>query len=229
LKDLPYLDIHTHCRADASENINVECLSVEELHQEKKARDYTSAGVHPWWLEDYTTIEIEKFQSHVQKLAEDGKLWAIGETGIDRMYPEFLEQQKKLFSWHFELAEKYHLPLVIHNVRAGSDFLEILKKNRPSTAWIFHDYRGNEELMKDLMRLHPQCYFSFGLSLDNSQQIRELLPHVPLTNLFLETDAQKHLDIQDIYIRASEQLKMDVSFLKSQIWFNFRKISPLPQ
>ena len=84
-------------------------------------------------------------------------------------------------------------------------------------------------MLQDLLRLHPETYFSFGMSIDNSPQIRELLPDVPLAQMFLETDEQKHLDIHDIHIRAAEQLKMDVQFLKSQIWLNFKKVSQLSQ
>lgn len=81
--------------------------------------------------------------------------------------------------------------------------------------------------MRDLLRLHPECYFSFGLSLDNSPQVRELLPLVPLEHLFLETDDQKHLDIHDIYLRATGQLGVDMELLKSQIWHNFKKVTRL--
>src|SRR5690606_36016144 len=95
---------------------------------------------------------------------------------------------------------------------------------KPTTPWIFHDFRGNEGLMKDFLRLHPKCYFSFGLSIDNSPQIRELLPLIPLERLFLETDSQKHLDIHDIYVRAAERLSLDLEFLKAQIWLNFRNL-----
>ena len=137
-----------------------------------------------------------------------------------------MEQQKELFDWHLALAESLHLPLVIHNVRSGSDFLEVLKRVKPTVPWIFHDFRGNEELVKSLLKLHPACFFSFGISLDNSPQVRELLPLIPLENLFLETDNQKHLDIHDIYLRAAETLKVDVEFLKSQIWHNFKKLKP---
>lgn len=203
--------------------MSVECLSASELQLEKQLT-YTSAGIHPWWLEDYTSDEIETMKSHVLSLLKAGKLWAIGETGIDRAYPEFLEQQKDLFTWHLTLAEEHQLPVVIHSVRAGADFLQIMKEHRPTTPWIFHDFRGNENLMRDLLRLHPQCYFSFGLSLDNSPQVRELLPSVPLEHLFLETDSQKHLDIHDIYLRAAECLHLDLDFLKSQIWLNFKKV-----
>ncbi len=206
--------------------MSVACLSVDELLAENTPKEYTTAGIHPWWIEDYTKEEITSFKTHVESLLGNNKLWAIGETGIDRALPEFLEEQLNLFHWHFDLAENNHLPLIIHSVRAGADFLQILKKRKPTTPWIFHDFRGNEILLKELLRLHPECYFSFGMSIDNSPQIRELLPLVPVENLFLETDDQKHLDIHDIYLRASHQLHMDNEFLKAQIWHNFKKIGP---
>ncbi len=221
----PYLDIHTHRRAPLEGALAVSCLSMDELHQEKTIGEYTSAGIHPWWTEDFTRDEIEAFKTLVESLAQKGKLALIGETGIDRTLPETLEFQEELFFWHWDIAEKYHLPLVIHNVRSGSDFLGFLKKRTAQVPWIFHDFRGNEQLMKDLMRLHPESYFSFGLSVDNSPQIRELLPLIPVEHLFLETDNQKHLDIHEIYVRTAEFIKMDLEFLKSQLWMNFRKLS----
>lgn len=206
--------------------MSVASLSVEELLAEKTPLTYNCAGVHPWWLEDYSKPDIEKLQGHIQKMARAGKLWGIGETGLDRMYPEFLEQQKELFYWHLDLANECNLPLVVHNVRTGSDLLAIIKEKKPKTPWIFHDYRGNIELTQDILRLHPESYFSFGLSLDNSPQVRELIPQIPMEHIFLETDAQKHLDIHDIYIRASEAMHVDVDLLKSQLWLNFKKIGP---
>lgn len=207
--------------------MNVGCLSVDEILQEKTPKEFTTAGIHPWWTEDYTPEEISKLQAHVENLLREGKLWGIGETGIDRAYPETLPTQIELFNWHLKLAEENHLPLIIHSVRAGADFLQIMKAKKPTTPWIFHDFRGNETLMKDLLRLHPDSYFSFGMSIDNSPQIRELLPLVPVENLFLETDEQKHLDIHDIYLRAAHQLHLDSEFLKAQIWHNFKKIRPM--
>ena len=225
MNPLPYLDIHSHLRKHFEHAVSVNCLSMDEIHLEKNKEKYQTAGIHPWWLEDFTSQEIEILKSKIVALADAGKLWAIGESGIDRTYPETLDWQKELFSWHLELSEKHQLPMVIHNVRSGSDFLEIIKKSKPSQAWIFHDFRGNEELMKSFLLMHPKSYFSFGLSIDNSQSVRDLLPMVPLSNLFLETDDQKHLDIHDIYVRASDKIGIEVEFLKSQIWLNFKKIT----
>lgn len=225
----PYLDIHTHIRDNHPESVNVASLSVEEILSEKTPKDYATAGIHPWWLEDYTQEEIESLKTHVLNLLNRERLWGIGETGLDRAVPETLDAQRSLFQWHRELAEKNGLPLIIHSVRAGADFLQILKEEKPQSPWIFHDFRGNETLLNDLLRLHPRCYFSFGMSIDNSPQVRELLPLVPVEHLFLETDDQKHLDIHDIYLRAAGQVHFDTGFLKSQIWHNFKKITPLVQ
>jgi TatD DNase family protein len=223
LNTAPYVDIHTHHRNSLQGVVSVASLSVEEITlQGFEGR--ASAGIHPWWPEDYTSEEIDKLKAHITQMAGARKLWAIGETGIDRSFPEQLAFQNEIFLWHLQLSEKLQLPLVIHNVRSGSDFLGILKKERPTNPWVFHDFRGNEDLVKKLLDLHTDCYFSFGISLDNSPQVRELMPSIPLERLFFETDNQKHLDIHDIYLRAAEQLGLDLDYLKSQIWMNFQRL-----
>lgn len=222
---IQYIDIHTHIRNQYDGAVSVAALSANEIHHELTPLQFSTAGIHPWWVEDFTTLEIEKLKTHILNLITENRLWGIGETGIDRTDKDSLQAQKELFFWHLELSEKWGLPLIIHSVRAGSDFLEILKDKKIQSPWIFHDFRGNLTLLNDLLRLHPKCYFSFGMSLDNSAAIRELIPQVPLDRLFLETDEQKHLDIHDIYIRASELTNLDLDFLKSQIWLNFSKIT----
>jgi len=206
--------------------ISVRSLSRNEVLSASQFDSFVSAGIHPWWTEEITTDEVLELKERIQKLVEERKLWAVGETGLDRLYPETLELQKDLFKWHLELSEVHQLPLIIHSVRAGSDLLEIIKGQRPKSPWIFHDFRGNEELVRKLLDLHPHCYFSFGISVDNSQAIRDLLRTIPIGHIFFETDNQKHLDIHEIFLRASEKMGVELDFLKSQVWINFKKIMP---
>lgn len=226
MNSLPYLDIHTHRSLETQDVISVRSLSKEEIHSENRFDSFVTAGIHPWWTEEISEAEVEIMKGSIVKLISDHKLWAIGETGLDRLYPETLELQKDLFNWHLELSENHSLPLIIHSVRAGSDLLEIIKARRPKSPWIFHDFRGNEELVRKLLDLHPHCYFSFGISVDNSQAIRDLLRVIPMGHIFFETDNQKHLDIHEIYLRASEKMGVELDFLKSQVWINFKKIMP---
>ena len=221
----PYIDIHTHGQFTYEENevIFVKSLGVTEI-AEGNAQGFFSAGIHPWWTLDYTKLELATFQESIVEMNLHQSLFAVGETGLDRVYKETLDEQKELFSWHIDFSEKNKLPLIIHSVRAGSDILEFLKDKKPTVPWIFHDFRGNKELVDAILKLHPTVYFSFGISLDNSQAIRELIREMPLEHIFLETDAQKHLDIRDIYLRASEQLGIDKALLKSIIAQNFKRV-----
>lgn len=221
-----FIDIHTHGQfayGDTENIISIKSLNVEEL-SEQVASGLVSAGVHPWWTLDYTTEEINTFKEKILSLCDQNLLFAVGETGLDRVYKETFEQQKELFSWHIDLAQARDLPLIIHSVRSGSDILEILKEKKPSNPWIFHDFRGNLELVHAILILHSNVYFSFGISLDNSQSIRELIRELKPETILFETDAQKHLDISDIYLRASEQLGMDELLLKSIVMKNFSRL-----
>lgn len=220
-----FIDIHTHgqFRYEGQNVTSIKSLSDKDLlaHQ---SEGLFSAGIHPWWTLDYSIEELESFKKKILSLCQSKSLFALGETGLDRVYKETFDLQKELFLWHIDLAEQEKLPLVIHSVRSGSDILEVLKSKRPQTPWIFHDFRGNMELVNAILKLHPHTYFSFGISLDNSQNMRELIREVKIENVFLETDAQKHLDIFDIYLRASEQLGMDVDLLKSLLMQNFKRL-----
>lgn len=220
------IDIHTHGQFHYENEHDVTYIKslsdVELLAHQKKG--LFSAGIHPWWTLDYSAEELSLFKDKIMGLCKTKSLFAIGETGLDRVYKETFPLQLELFSWHIELAEKENLPLIIHSVRSGSDILEIIKEKKPRSPWIFHDFRGNMELAAAIMKLHPHVYFSFGISLDNSQAVRELIGELKIENIFLETDAQKHLDIKDIYLRASEQLGMDEELVKSLLFQNFKRL-----
>ena len=110
MEALAYLDIHTHGRKEV-DSISVASLSMEEILSESTAHEFSSAGIHPWWLEDVTPEEIEQLKVHVENMVKAGRLWGIGETGFDRAYPEFIEQQKSLFDWHLNLSENFKLTL----------------------------------------------------------------------------------------------------------------------
>ncbi len=224
-----YIDIHSHGQFsyEADQNIvTIKSLSEKDLLGSVQEGTF-SAGIHPWWTLDYTQEEIDTFKQKILDLCASKKLFAIGETGLDRVYKETFELQKELFKWHIDLSENEKLPLIIHSVRSGSDILEILKDRRPEMPWVFHDFRGNLELVQSIIKLHPHVYFSFGISLDNSQSIRELVRELDIKMVLLETDAQKHLDIYDVYLRASEQIGMDLALLKALLFQNYKRLCNL--
>ena len=72
---------------------------------------------------------------------------AIGECGLDYDRIEFAnkEVQKEVFKLHFDLAEKYDLPMYFHCRSATDDFISIIKENRTKfKKGIIHCFNGNE-------------------------------------------------------------------------------------
>lgn len=218
----PFIDIHTH-RDDLENVISIKSLNLLEINQSKLS-SHSSVGIHPWWLEELSSSDIEDLKIKIFELGKNHEVKAIGETGIDRSIEVEIKDQVDLFEWHVHLSEELKRPLYIHSVRAISDILGMIKMMKPQMPWIFHDFRGNDEMVKEISRLHPLSFFSFGLSIDNSQKIRDLIPQIPLAQLFLETDAQKHLTIEEIYLRASHFIGMEPDFLRAQLYYNFKKV-----
>ena len=61
------------------------------------------------------------------------KLKALGETGLDRYWNHGdVKRETFLFESQVMLADKYSLPVIIHNREADSEILDVLENLRPS-------------------------------------------------------------------------------------------------
>jgi TatD DNase family protein len=86
----------------------------------------------------------------MEKLIEEmgDKCVAIGECGLDydRLEYSSKETQLKNFPLHFDLAEKYKLPMYLHNRNTGDDFFKIVKENRHKfKSGVVHSFTGTDE------------------------------------------------------------------------------------
>jgi TatD DNase family protein len=51
----------------------------------------------------------------------------------------------EIFPYHFALAEKYQLPMYLHNRNTGSDFFDIVGKNREKfSTGVVHSFTGTK-------------------------------------------------------------------------------------
>ncbi|MBY0517622.1 MAG: TatD family hydrolase [Bacteriovoracaceae bacterium] len=184
------MDAHTHKH---SLSPHVYILSVEELQQGTTHSKTYCAGVHPWCV-DQVTVEQVEF------MAKSGDCIGIGETGLDRLHPQW-EKQLRLFEWHWDLAEKLNKPLILHLVRSSSDLLELLKKRKPKTPWLWHDFTGPIEALPSLLKKQPQMYFSCGSRAITRPGFNSLWERIPRALRLLETD-DSNLSIEEIFKMA---------------------------
>ncbi|KCV71274.1 hypothetical protein H696_02221 [Fonticula alba] len=118
------------------------------------------------------------------------KIIAVGECGLDydRLRHTTKNIQKDVFMRHFDLSEKYRLPMFLHSRNSCDDFLSIMKQNlhRVPGGGVVHSFTGSWEEAKQLIELGLFLGVN-GCSLkteDNLQTVRR----IPLELLLLETD-----------------------------------------
>jgi TatD DNase family protein len=140
-------------------------------------------GIHP----NEAAQELIKETDKIEKILEFGKVYAIGETGLD-YYRDFSprEAQKDLFRRHIDIARRNNLPLLIHTRRSVQDTIEILKQEDYHHG-VFHCYSGSYEQAKIIIDMG--LYLGFGGVLTFSRRTQEIFQKLPKDKILLETDA----------------------------------------
>jgi len=211
---LKFIDIHTHNLLKTGFSlINIFPEDVEKIKNDK----FYSVGIHPW---NVSKVNLEKQLSIVKKSASLKNVLAVGEIGADKLHPDFI-LQKEVFVKQLNIAKQLKKPAIIHCVKAYSDLLEILKKEKPEIPVIIHRYSGNSTTAGELLKFN--CYFSFGHELFNEKsKVPKVFKKIPLETVFLETDDAAK-DIKEIYMKAAELKEISLEKIKLTIFENFQK------
>ena len=208
-----FLDFHTHkIKPDSIYNVIVE----EE--ESKEPNGCYSAGIHPWYI---TNAEVQL--KILEKLLQQNKCLLIGECGIDKYKGASLNLQKKIFTRQIEFSEQHNKPMVIHCVKAYNEIIQIHQKYQPKQRWVIHGFNKGKQLAKQLAE--KGLSLSFGTDLFHSETRRKALKEIPISQLFLETDENTIHTIQELYILASEIIKIPVKELEKQIESNLWRIT----
>lgn len=210
--NFPWIDFHTHRMTYAEAGIH-ELVSVHPGRW-REAGLYT-LGYHPWWTnQKLSDQEMALLSEHWKTKA--GCL-GIGECGLDRLKGPVMEVQEEIFSQHIELANALEAPLIIHCVRAF-DRLTHFKRNGAQSEWVIHGFVRNKVLAKQL--LDQGIYLSMAPRYNMSSAMEETLRYVPLDRVFLETDSDHSLSIQERYRIFARLREVTTDNLQEQLFYN---------
>lgn len=145
---------------------------------------YATAGISPNDIEGIT----EKDYEEIKKLAQDKKVVAIGEIGLDYYWnKENKEKQRYAFIKQIDIANELNLPIVIHTREAVQDTIEILKNNK--IKGVFHCCPLNIELIKEGLKLGFYISFAGPITFKNSKNAIQVIEYVPMEKILIETDS----------------------------------------
>jgi len=169
----------------------------EALELSAKLNDfdiYTTVGIHPTRCGEFGDDFDAVANSLVTILSNgiaSGKIVAIGECGLDydRLHFCGKDQQMKGFLVQLDLAERFGLPMFLHNRNTSGDFLRVVTENRSKIrgGGVIHSFDSTLEEMNSLVDLGFYIGIN-GCSLKTDENL-VVASQIPIDKLLIETDA----------------------------------------
>ncbi len=216
-----YIDFHTHSWMLEEDGI-LHLRNIFPSEADFSALpEYFSVGIHP------ARIQLDRVDEDLavmdRLLAGKGAM-AVGECGLDRLAPVPLAEQERIFIAQIELAQKHHVPVILHSVRCWPEVIRIKNKYAPKSLWAAHGFRGNLETAMSLIKHSILLSFGEAIVSDDSPA-RETLRHIPEGSFLLETD-ESSVSIEYMYLVAALIRQVDIEDLQSEISDTFRRLFP---
>jgi TatD DNase family protein len=147
---------------------------------------WAAVGVHP-----DTREGLEPTVETLVGLAQDPKVVAVGETGLDYYRLEGdLEWQRKRFRVHIQAARELRKPLIIHCRAAAADTVRLLREESAGEAGgVFHCFTESLDIARQALDLGFLISFSGIVTFKNAEELRTVAGFVPLDRILIETDA----------------------------------------
>jgi len=188
--DLP--DVLTRAREAGVSRMLAICERLDSFPRVKAIADanadiWCSVGTHPHHAKDFVETTADDLISR----ANDDKVVAIGETGLDLHYgysPQ--DQQVASFRTHITAARETGLPLIVHTREADDLTADILEEEHAKGAFsiLLHCYTGGPDLCQRGLALGAFVSVSGILSFKSAKDVRAVIQDVPLDRVILETD-----------------------------------------
>jgi TatD DNase family protein len=143
-------------------------------------------GLHPCYVKDNYKYELQLVEEWLAKR----KFTAIGEIGLDHYWDKtHTKEQEEAFRLQIEWALQYNLPIVIHTRNAMQETIDIVKEYAPrGLKGIFHCFGGSLESANEIIK--AGFYLGIGGVVTYPKAgLSEVLQHISLEHLVLETDA----------------------------------------
>lgn len=174
--------------------INVGTSLIESENCIELAKKYSpifaTVGIHPndlttAWRDELKTLERWLKEKTIKKIV------GIGETGLDRHYPDHnLPRQKDAFKAQIELALEHDIGLVVHTRDAREETLRCLEEFKGSiTRGIIHCFSEDQSFANEAIAMGFVLGIGGTLTYPKNLYLRDIVCTLTLDNFVLETDA----------------------------------------
>lgn len=144
---------------------------------------FITLGLHPEYAETYNEKDLEYIENNLKH----AKVIAIGEIGLDYHYESYnKEKQITLFRKQLKIAEKHHMPVVVHSREATADTINILKDY--NVKGVIHSFSGSKETALIYANMGYKLGINGVVTFKNAH-LKEVIKEIGLEHFILETDS----------------------------------------
>ncbi len=217
---MQYFDFHTHKKDSQNAVINL----FDDENPENQM--FYSVGLHPL---DIDKKKTDSALAEVEKTARSKNVVAIGECGFDKNASTDFELQKEVFIKQCKISEVLQKPMIIHCVGYYDEIIKIIKQENLTQNQAIHAYnKKNEVILRKLIKAGFYVSLAWQAVTDKSK-LEVLLPEIPPNKLFLETDDNDKLCVENIYKIVAEQMKINPHELNNITTGNFDSFRFVPR
>ncbi len=148
---------------------------------------YISYGIHPEGINNETLLSFKE----IEKIIENPKLIALGETGLDFYHSiKYKKKQIEVFEAHIEASKIYDLPIIIHQRDSEEEIIKVLNKfKNDNLKIVFHCFTGSKKLLEFCIENNYYISLSGIVTFKNANLLREIIINASLDHLLIETDS----------------------------------------
>lgn len=150
---------------------------------------FAMMGVHPCSITEDWKEELAIAKQALEEASH--KFYAIGEIGLDYYWDTtFKKQQQAALREQISWAKAHKLPIVLHCRDAFDDLYQIVAEmNDEYLTGIFHCFVGTREEAQQIIDLGGFYMGIGGVVTHKKTTLPEVLQHIDLQHLVLETDS----------------------------------------
>jgi len=161
-------------------------------------------GIHPLCVDEAADDDIDRLRDALARHADDPRLVAVGEIGLDWFVPGLdRARQQRFYLAQLKLARDAALPAVLHVRRSADGLLAGLRRIEVAGG-IAHAFNGSVQQARSFADRGWRLGFGGAMTFERARQIRQLAASLPETTPVLETDAP---DIPPVWLYRNAEAR----------------------
>jgi TatD DNase family protein len=161
--------------------------SINKLCDEEPDFAFPMMGLHPTSVRNGYIKELQR----IEKALTTCKYYAVGEIGIDLYWDKtYLKEQKTAFEEQLRWSIDLQLPVAVHTRESLDEALDsIYNTGADRLKGVFHCFGGTADEWDKISALSSFYVGIGGIITFKNNKLQEILKHIPIERILLETDA----------------------------------------